>query len=128
LHSARIVAPRLWSIVLHRHTDASFTARVWVDGKLLLPDCVGRSRGTVLSYLGEALIDARGDDRLAVRSQGCGAIESFPATDPESAKQWLMEQLRSDTHGEPDPGAESGTRPIVRADGAPVRDKASRSS
>jgi hypothetical protein len=106
--------PRLWNVVLHRHEDSTSTARVWVDGKLLLPGCIACSGHEALCYLGEALSDARRGDGLALRVQGRGGMRVFSTRDPSEAISWLAEQPRmvacSDAAAE---GPQSGTRPIV---------------
>jgi hypothetical protein len=106
-----VQSPRLWNIVLHQHGDASCTARVWVDGKLLLPDCVGRPAAAALEYVGEALVDVRPEDRLALRVQGGAAIRTWRAEDVESATRWLSQRV--EVPSTCSDGAKSGTRPIV---------------
>jgi hypothetical protein len=70
---------RFWNIVLHRHDDASLTARVWVDGKLLRPDCVSQPAAPALAYLDAALLDVREGDPLTLRAQGSGGIRTLRA-------------------------------------------------
>jgi hypothetical protein len=122
--SVTVRAPRRWSVVLHRHEDASYTARVWVDGKLLRPDCVGCTDAAALAYAAEALVDARPEDQLALRTQGAGAIRTWDAADAISATRWLAERMQAmavatcsdDMYSD----ANSGTRPIVPPAEEPV--------
>jgi hypothetical protein len=109
--------PRRWSVVVHQHEDASVTARVWVDGKLLLPDCVGCSGAGALAYVEEALIDVRPGDALELRAQGSGGIRTFRPPDPTVASRWLAYRLDADAEASaPLEAVGSGTRPIVRED------------
>jgi hypothetical protein len=103
---------RLWNVVVHRHEDVSFTARVWVDGKLLLPECVGCPAAAALAYVEEALVDVRAADQLALRAQGSGGIRTFRASHSELALRWLDECMQAE-------GAKTGTHSIVRRDACP---------
>jgi hypothetical protein len=91
-----ITAARVWRIVVHAHPDHSFTVRVWVDGKLLLPDCVACTSATAIAYVAEALIDARQSDELAVRTQGKGGSHAFRAADAAAVGHWLAERMQND--------------------------------
>lgn len=104
---------RLWSIVLHQHEDASYTARVSVDGKVLLPECVACAGEAAIAYIVAALVDARLEDQLMLRAQGSGAIRTWRAKDAASAARWLSEQMPSLSAATCSDGAKSGTRPIV---------------
>jgi hypothetical protein len=104
-----VPSPRLWRIVVHQHNSSTFTVRVWVDGKLLLPDCAGCPAAAALAYIDEALVDARPDDRLSLRTQGEAGIRTFRATELEIARRWLEERMQRD-------GATSGTRAAVDPD------------
>ena len=111
--------PRRWNVVLHQHEDASFTARVWVDGTLLLPDCVACGTQAALEYVIEALVDVRPGDAIEVRTQGVTGVQSCRAPDASHVRRWLQEKM-------PVPyadsgvaeGAKSGTRRIVRSNAA----------
>jgi hypothetical protein len=120
---------RRWNLVLHRHEDGSFTVRVWVDGKLLRPDCVGCSAAAALAYAAHALVDARPDDQLALRTQGDGHIEVCGVRDAIGATRWLAEQTEAMQEAARCEGAKSGTRPIVRAEsvsGSSARQRAAK--
>jgi len=108
--------------VLHQHDDLTFTARVWVSGKLLLPDCVACGRDTTLSYIAAGLLDAsHGDDRLVLRAQGQGVLRTFETREASLAMAWLAEQMAVGTcEGGTAEGARSGTRPIASATAAEV--------
>lgn len=106
--------PRRWSVVVHRHEDASFTARVWVDGKLLRPDCVGCSAAAALCYVADALVDAYPDDQLTLRTQGGGVVEASRAVDAPGAIAWLATRLEAMQPAAFPEGAQSGTSAIVR--------------
>lgn len=110
-----VPVPRIWNVVLHQHDDASFTARVRVDGKLLRPDCVACTGPATIAYLQEALIDVREADELAVRAQGKGGIRTAQVTDAAQAVGWFQQQIPVEVPSDDTaPGAKSGTRPIVR--------------
>lgn len=87
--ASAVSASRQWSIVLHEHDDASFTARVWVDGKLLRPDCVACPKAVAIAYLREALVDARAYDQLSLRAQGRRGIRSTRVTEVARAIRWF---------------------------------------
>ena len=106
--------PRRWNVVLHRHEDASFTARVWVDGKLLCPDCVGCSAAAALAYIADALVDAYPGDELALRTQGCGDIDTCQPSDAVSAIRWLLAWMDTMDAGAHPGWANSIARPLLR--------------
>jgi hypothetical protein len=108
------MSPRRWNVVLHRHEDGSFTVRVWVDGKLLRPDCVGCSSAAALAYTAAAFVDACPNDQLALRTQGGGDIALCDATDAVGATRWLAERIKAMQAADCSEGAKSGTRRIVR--------------
>lgn len=90
-----MVPPRLWNIVVHDHGDKTFTVRVWVDGKLLRPDCVACSVENALAYVEEALVDVHDGDQLEVRTQGDGDTSTFRAADAVTIIRWLEEHWRA---------------------------------
>jgi hypothetical protein len=117
--------PRVWSIVVHLHEDSSLTARIWVDGRLLRPDCVACTRTATLGYVEAALIDARREDKLVIRVQGKGGIRALSSQEAAQTVQWLREQLPVDECEDANrEGARSGTRPIVRPSAATTSDAA----
>ena len=102
--------------MVHRHEDSSLTARVWVDGQLLRPDCVACTRRATLRYVEAALVDIRGEDRLVLRVQGVGGLRAFPHQQTARALSWLAEQLPLDAREEAEvEAAHAGTRRIARS-------------
>jgi hypothetical protein len=116
---------RQWQIVFHLHADRSATARIHVDGRLLLPECDGLPVGEALGYVAAALIDSHPADRLLLRTQGsAGAIRSARYTDATQAQDWLRQRCAELGHAlEPtlgdaasDEGARSGVRAALRGE------------
>lgn len=114
--------PRLWSIAVHVHNDATITARVHVEGRLLLPTCESQTLEQALGYVAAVLVDYRERDRLALRKQGAAGTDwNLGADSPQLALGWLRERLTQSTVAEA-PTAEghrSGTRPVLRASDTP---------
>jgi hypothetical protein len=114
--------PRHWQIVFHLHADMSATARIHVDGRLLLPGCDGFPADQALGYIEAALVDCHATDRLALRTQGtAGKIESIRLADPQRAQAWLTERaallmgaLGPDGDTVEDASARSGLRPVLK--------------
>jgi hypothetical protein len=110
--------PRGWQVVLHLHADRSATARIQVNGRLLLPGCDGLPAEQTLQYIAGALVDFRAGDQLALRAQGSvGTIRTIRLGDALLAQLWLRERVAELTQAlEPEASAEdSGARSGVRA-------------
>lgn len=118
----RQTAPRFWSIACHAHTDNLVTARVHVEGRLLLPSCEGKSPVDALRYLEAVLVDCREQDRFALRIQGAPGVEwNLRAASPNAVLSWFRKELtarctspRASEDTTADEAAHSGTQPIEK--------------
>jgi len=113
--------PRQWQIVFHLHADLSATARIQVDGRVLLPTCDGLPAEESLGSIAAALVDHHAEDQLDLRAQGSvGVIRTIRLSSPAMAQAWLQDRVgelslaraRDSAAREPE-GAGSGLRPSL---------------
>lgn len=112
------MAPRLWTIVCHAHTDGSLTVRVHVEGRLILPACESCQLDDALGYLDAVLVDFRENDRLSLRTQGTAGLSwKLDLGSPADAFSWLRAQLAASetSPGGDDASASAGRRTGRRA-------------